>query len=63
METVYPKFAEDSAIMVAEVIKAFKAKGEEVPIEDGFAVYGKLCEIRRIYTDVFPKYGTSISVY
>jgi len=33
-----------------------KAKGEDVPVEDGFTVYEKLCEIRRIYLDCFPKY-------
>lgn len=56
VEIVYPKFAEDSRDMLLDIMEEAKAKGEEVLVEDAFAVYAKLCEIRRIYLDVFPKY-------
>lgn len=57
VEVVYPKFAEDSRDMLLDIFEAAKAKGEEVPVDDAFAVYAKLVEVRRIYLDVFPKYA------
>jgi len=56
VEIVYPKFAEDSRDMLLDIMEGAKARGEEVSVEDAFAVYAKLCEIRRVYLDVFPKY-------
>ena len=52
---MYPKFAEDSRDMILDIIEGAKAKGEEIPVDDAFVVYGKLCEVRRIYLDVFPR--------
>ena len=56
VEIMYPKFAEDSRDMLLDLIETAKEKGQEVPVDDAFAVYSKLCEVRRIYLDVFPKY-------
>ena len=42
--------------MILDTMERAKAKGEEVAVEDGFTVYEKLCDVRRIYLDVFPKY-------
>ena len=42
--------------MLLDIMEGAKARGEEVSVEDAFVVYAKLCEIRRIYLDVFPKY-------
>ena len=61
VQTLYPQFAEDSRDMLLDIIEGAKAKGEDVPIEDGFTVYSKLCEVRRIYLDVFPKYEACIN--
>ena len=58
-EVVYSKFAEDSKNMLLDILEIAKSKVEEVPVEDGFAVYAKLCEVRRIYKQVFPKYVQS----
>lgn len=55
VEIVYPKFAEDSRDMILDIVEGAKAKGQEIPVEDAFVVYGKLCEVRRIYLDVFPR--------
>lgn len=62
VEIVYPKFAEDSRDMLLDIMEVAKAKGEEVPVDDAFAVYAKLCEVRRIYLDVFPKNNYPVKI-
>lgn len=56
METILPLFAEDARDIVAKILQLAKEKQEEVPIEDGFLLYGELTEIRRIHGDVLPKW-------
>lgn len=56
METILPLFAEDARDIVARILQLAKEKQEEVPIEDGFLLYGELTEIRRIHGDVLPKW-------
>lgn len=54
VETVLPLYAEDARDIVARILQLAQEKNEEVPIEDGFDLYGELVEIRRIHGDVLP---------
>ena len=54
VETMLPLYAEDARDIVARILQLAEEKGEEVPIEDGFELYGELVEIRRIHGDVLP---------
>ncbi|KAL9040138.1 MAG: hypothetical protein Q9180_002101 [Flavoplaca navasiana] len=55
VETILPLYAEDARDIVLRILDLAQASGEEVPIEDGFALYGELVDIRRVYADVLPK--------
>jgi hypothetical protein len=50
-----PLFAEDARDIIARILQLSANKGEEVPIEDGFALYGELIEIRRVHSEALPK--------
>ena len=54
VETILPLYAEDARDIVARILQLAQEKGEEVPIEDGFQLYGELVEIRRIHGQVLP---------
>lgn len=55
VETVLPLFAEDARDIVGRILQLAYEKQEEVPIDDGFQLYGELVEIRRIHSEVLPK--------
>lgn len=55
VDTILPLFAEDARDIVARILQLAAEKHEEVPIEDGFQLYGELTEIRRIHGEVLPK--------
>jgi len=55
VETILPLYAEDARDIVAQILQLAKEKGDEVPVEDGFQLYGELVEIRRIHSEVLPK--------
>lgn len=54
VETILPLYAEDARDIVARILQLAQEKEEEVPIEDGFQLYGELVEIRRIHGEVLP---------
>lgn len=54
VETILPLYAEDARDIVARILQLAQEKNEEVPIEDGFQLYGELVEIRRIHGEVLP---------
>ena len=54
VETILPLYAEDARDIVARILQLAQEKNEEVPIEDGFQLYGELVEIRRIHSEVLP---------
>ena len=54
VETILPLYAEDARDIVARILHLAQDRGEEVPIEDGFQLYGELVEIRRIHGEVLP---------
>ena len=54
VETILPLYAEDARDIVARILQLAQEKEEEVPVEDGFQLYGELVEIRRIHSEVLP---------
>jgi hypothetical protein len=55
VETHFPLYEEDARDIVTRVLQLAQEKKEEVPIEDGFQLYGELTEIRRFHGQVLPK--------
>ena len=55
VETVLPLYAEDARDIVTRILDLAQASGQEVPIEDGFQLYGELVDIRRVHGEVLPK--------
>jgi len=55
---VLPMFAEDANEMVIRIIDQAKSRGEEIDIEDGFALYRKLAAIRTLFMKTIPEYET-----
>lgn len=51
LQNVLPSYAEDARALVSRILENAQARGEEVPVEEGFALYKELVEIRRIHTD------------
>ena len=43
--------------MVVRIMDQVKSMGEEIDIEDGFALYRALTTIRRLFTSTMPEYG------
>lgn len=54
IEATLPAYAEDSHAMIEQIVSTAKAKGEEVPIQDGFDLYKDLSEFRRVHADALP---------
>ena len=54
LENILPNYAEDARVIVSRIMQNAEARGEEVPVEDGFALYKELVEIRRIHSDALP---------
>ena len=55
VETILPLYAEDARDIVKRILDLAKERNDEVPIEDGFQLYGELVEIRRIHGECLPK--------
>ena len=55
VETILPLYAEDARDIVKRILDLARERDEEVPIEDGFQLYGELVEIRRIHGECLPK--------
>ncbi|KAI4173759.1 MAG: hypothetical protein LQ343_002762 [Gyalolechia ehrenbergii] len=54
VETILPLYAEDARDIVTRILELAQTKGEEVPIEDGFLLYGELTDIRRVHGEALP---------
>jgi len=54
VETILPLYAEDAKDIVKRILDVAKERNEEVPVEDGFQLYGELVEIRRIHSECLP---------
>lgn len=55
VETILPLYAEDARDIVKRILDLAKDRNEEVPVEDGFQLYGELVDIRRIHSECLPK--------
>lgn len=55
VETHFPLYEEDARDIITRVLHLAQEKEEEVPIEDGFQLYGELIDIRRIHSEVLPQ--------
>lgn len=60
---VLPMFAEDANEMVVRIMDQVKSMGEEIDIDDGFALYRALTTIRRLFTSTMPEYGLRIPYF
>ena len=54
VETILPLYAEDARDIVKRILDLAKDRNEEIPVEDGFQLYGELVEIRRIHSECLP---------
>lgn len=54
VETILPLYAEDARDIVKRILDLAKERDEDVPVEDGFQLYGELVEIRRIQSECLP---------
>ncbi|KAL8670172.1 MAG: hypothetical protein Q9168_005269 [Polycauliona sp. 1 TL-2023] len=54
VETILPLYAEDARDIVTRILDLAQASGDEVPIEDGFQLYGEMVDIRRVHGEVLP---------
>ncbi|KAL9601812.1 MAG: hypothetical protein Q9219_002302 [cf. Caloplaca sp. 3 TL-2023] len=52
VETILPLYAEDARDIVLRILEFAQEKDEEIPVEDGFQLYGELTEIRRVHGQV-----------
>jgi hypothetical protein len=54
VEEILPSFADDARALVSRVMEMSKARGEEVPIQDGFDLYKELVQIRQVHAGALP---------
>ena len=54
VDTILPLYAEDARDIVRRILELARERDEEIPVEDGFQLYGELVEIRRIHSDCLP---------
>ncbi|KAL8948806.1 MAG: hypothetical protein Q9222_005035 [Ikaeria aurantiellina] len=54
VETILPIYAEDARDIVTRILELAQTAGEEVPVEDGFYLYGEMVSIRRAYGEDIP---------
>ncbi|USW53719.1 Putative C2 domain, MUN domain, mammalian uncoordinated 13, domain 2, C2 domain superfamily [Septoria linicola] len=54
VEEILPSFSSDAKELVARIMEVTKARGEEVPVQDGFELYAAMVEIRGVYSQALP---------
>ncbi|KAL8713217.1 MAG: hypothetical protein Q9220_002738 [cf. Caloplaca sp. 1 TL-2023] len=54
VETIFPIYAEDARDIVTRILELAQTTGDEVPVEDGFYLYGEMVNIRRTYSEEIP---------
>ena len=63
VETILPLYAQDAKGIVERILILAKQRNEEVDVEDGFILYAELVEIRRIHSEVLPKYVIASTLF
>jgi hypothetical protein len=54
VETTLPSFEEDCHEIIKRVLATAKESGVEINMQDGFALYGELVEIRKMHIETIP---------
>ncbi|KAF2163817.1 hypothetical protein M409DRAFT_25998 [Zasmidium cellare ATCC 36951] len=54
VKEILPSFSVDAKELLARIMELAKDKGEEIPIQDGFELYGELVQIREVYAQALP---------
>jgi SOS response regulatory protein OraA/RecX len=54
VEVVFPQYTIEARRMIINMAQAYRDRGEEMEIEDGFELYRELSEIRRIFSEAHP---------
>ncbi len=54
VETMFPSFESDAQDLIQRILHVAQSKDSEVELEDGFALYKELVEIRRIHQKDLP---------
>jgi hypothetical protein len=54
VENVFPSFEGDAEAIVKQILDVAKTKGEEIPVDEGFALYKELVEIRKLHLSFYP---------
>ena len=54
VEEVLPSYAADARDLVERIIQIASSHSNEIPIQDGFDLYGELVEIRKVHAEVLP---------
>lgn len=54
VEEILPSFSSDAKELVSRIMEVTKKRGEEVPVQDGFELYGEMVQIRRVYSQALP---------
>jgi hypothetical protein len=55
VETMFPSFENDAKAFIERVVQVAKDRDREIEVEDGFALYRELVEIRKIHIQNLPK--------
>jgi hypothetical protein len=54
VEEVLPSYAGDAKELITRILELCQARGEEVPVQDGFEMYKELVEIRKVSHQALP---------
>ena len=54
VETILPLYAEDARDIVKRILDLVKERNEDLPVEDGFQLYGELVDIRQKHSKWLP---------
>ncbi|KAI6249792.1 hypothetical protein HI914_01870 [Erysiphe necator] len=55
VETMFPSFENDAGDLIQRILHVAKDKNSEIDLEDGFALYKELVEIRQIHRTALPE--------
>lgn len=62
IKVVLPAFAADAHAQITTILRNAQARGEEVPMEDGFELYRSMVDMRQIHQEVLPKVEFAFNV-
>jgi len=54
VENVFPSFEGDAEAIIKQILEVASQKGEEIPVDEGFALYKELVQIRALHLSFYP---------